>query len=205
MIDQQKNANENLTSYPDYCQPKFNVEIQWMIVVECDRNRFFVSTYFVKRKLFWKCAIILPAYAFCDNCSLVLSFFLTVADQSLLLRRDQLTDYSFHPEGDQISSKHNRFISVYSELIFIDDLTEKIINCKVISAAQVQSFLLIDHLFRIKAVMNNILNSIVASLDLYQFRTGDIDAVGKNYNVAASADQESSCWRLYFCQLIHFS
>jgi len=88
---------------------------------------------------------------------------------------------------------------VYSELIFIDDLTEKIINCKVISAAQVQSFLLIDHLFRIKAVMNNILNSIVASLDLYQFRTGDIDAVGKNYNVAASADQESSCWRLYFC------
>jgi len=47
--------------------------------------------------------------------------------------------------------------------------------------------------------MNNILNSIVASLDLYQFRTGDIDAVGKNYNVAASADQESSCWRLYLC------
>jgi hypothetical protein len=44
------------------------------------------------------------------------------------------------------------------------------------------------HLLGVESVMNDCLDSITGSLDFDQFGASDIDAVGKNDYVAATAD-----------------
>ena len=102
---------------------------------------------------------------------------------------DGLADYSFHSECDHMTSYGQRLLTMYSQLVLVYYLAKEVINCKIITAGEIQSLVKKFHLGWIESIVDDCFDLIAGSLDLYQFRASDIDAIRQDYDVATSTDQ----------------